>query len=133
MIRVFLTTLALVPSLLSAQASTGVKGAVVDEAAVLWKIDPSHSQLTFSIRHLVSRVRGQFGTWGGTIVANPTNWNSASVDVSADAATIDTNNERRDADLRGSDHFDATGNPKITFRSNRITRFAGDSLTARSA
>jgi len=130
MIRVFLTTLVLVPSLLSAQAPTGVKGAVVDEAAVLWKIDPSHSQLTFSIRHLVSRVRGQFGTWGGTIVANPANWSSASVDVSADAATIDTNNERRDADLRGADHFDATGNPKITFRSNRITRFAGDSLTA---
>jgi polyisoprenoid-binding protein YceI len=130
MIRTLITTLILVPTLLSAQAAKGVTSAVVDETATSWKIDPSHSQLTFSIRHLVSRVRGQFGTWGGTIVANPADWRSAVVEVTADAATIDTNNERRDADLRGPDHFDATGNPKITFTSNKITRFSGDSLTA---
>ena len=122
--------LILVPSVLSAQAASGVKSPVPDEAIALWKIDPSHSQLTFSIRHLVSRVRGQFATWVGTIQANPADWRTASVEVTAEAATIDTNNERRDADLRGADHFDATANPKITFKSNKITRFSGDSLTA---
>lgn len=96
----------------------------------VWKIDPTHSQLTFSIRHLVSRVRGQFGVWSGTISADPANWSTASVEVTADAASIDTNNERRDADLRSPAHFDAEANPKVTFKSAKITRFAGDSLTA---
>lgn len=99
-------------------------------AVVAWKIDPTHSQLTFSIRHLVSRVRGQFAVWSGTISADPANWSTASVEVTADAASIDTNNERRDADLRSPAHFDAEANPKVTFKSTSITRFAGDSLTA---
>ena len=107
-----------------------VSGCVTCTALPIWKIDASHSQLTFSIRHLVSRVRGQFGTWSGTITADPADWSTASVEVSAEASTIDTNNERRDADLRSPDHFDVIANPRVTFRSNRITRFAGDSLTA---
>lgn len=133
MIRTFAVSLALVPSLLFAQGASGVaKQTPAPGAASLpvWKIDASHSQLTFSIRHLVSRVRGQFGVWSGMITADPANWSTASVEVTAEASTIDTNNERRDADLRSPDHFDATANPRITFRSNRITRFAGDSLTA---
>lgn len=122
-----------VPGALSAQAPAPVSGqrpAPAEQPVTLWKIDASHSELSFSIRHLVSRVRGQFGVWGGTITADPDEWGTASVDVSADAATIDTNNERRDADLRSPAHFDVEANPKVTFRSTRITRFAGDSLTA---
>ena len=93
-----------------------------------WKIDATHSELSFTIRHLVSRVRGQFDTWGGTIVADPANWNTAVVDVTAQAASINTNNERRDADLRGPDHFDVEANPTVTFRSTKVTRLAGDSV-----
>ncbi len=132
MIRTFFPALLLVPALLSAQTARETARTTSVGATVLpiWKIDASHSQLTFSIRHLVSRVRGQFGTWSGTIKADPADWSTASVEVSADAASIDTNNQRRDADLLSPDHFDATSNPKITFKSNRITRFAGDSLTA---
>jgi len=96
-------------------------------------LDAFHSELTFSIRHLVSRVRGQFNVWSGTISADPAEWSTASVEVTADAATIDTNNERRDADLRSPAHFDAVANPKVTFKSTRVTRFAGDSLTAAEA
>jgi polyisoprenoid-binding protein YceI len=132
MMRTFFSALLLVPGLLSAQSARQPVKATPVTAAVLptWKIDASHSQLTFSIRHLVSRVRGQFGTWGGKIIADPADWSTASVEVSADAASVDTNNQRRDADLLSPDHFDAGANPKITFRSNRITRFAGDSLAA---
>ena len=129
MIRTVVTTLLLAPSLLFAQAAVAVKAPASSGVAV-WKIDPAHSQLSFSIRHLVSRVRGQFGVWGGIITADPADWRTASVEVTADAATIDTNNDRRDADLRSPEHFDAESNPKITFRSNRITRLAGDSLVA---
>jgi polyisoprenoid-binding protein YceI len=132
MIRTLFSAILLAPALLPAQSAREPMKTTSAGAAALpvWKVDASHSQLTFSIRHLVSRVRGQFGTWGGTITADPGNWSTASVEVSADAASIDTNNQRRDADLLSPDHFDATANPKITFRSNRITRFAGDSLTA---
>ncbi|HUR00799.1 MAG TPA: YceI family protein [Gemmatimonadaceae bacterium] len=97
-------------------------------SAPTWKIDETHSELSFSIRHLVSRVRGQFDVWGGTIVADPNNWNTASVEVTAQTATINTNNERRDADLRGPGHFDADANPTVTFRSTKVARLPGDSV-----
>lgn len=94
-----------------------------------WKIDPTHSELSFTIRHMVSKVRGQFDVWTGTIIADPNDWNSSSVEVVAQTSTIDTNNERRDADLRSDNHFDADANPTVTFRSTKVTRLAGDSLT----
>jgi polyisoprenoid-binding protein YceI len=87
-----------------------------------WRIDPSHSELTFSIRHMVSRVRGQFNKWSGTITGDLNDWESAQVSVTIDASSIDTNNERRDADLRGKDHFEVETFPTITFRSTRIQR-----------
>jgi polyisoprenoid-binding protein YceI len=93
-----------------------------------WKIDATHSELSFSIRHFVSRVRGQFAVWSGTIVADPDNWSTASVEVTAQTSSIDTNNERRDADLRSPGHFDAEANPTVAFKSTKVTRFAGDSV-----
>jgi polyisoprenoid-binding protein YceI len=94
-----------------------------------WKIDPTHSVLSFSIRHMVSKVRGQFDAWSGTINADPGDWSTSSVEVVAQTSSIDTNNERRDADLRSENHFDAAANPTVTFRSTKVTRFALDSLT----
>ncbi|MCR4342190.1 MAG: YceI family protein [Gemmatimonadaceae bacterium] len=92
-----------------------------------WRIDPGHSELTFSIRHMVSRVRGQFNNWSGTITGDLDGWESAVVDVTIDAASIDTNHERRDADLRGKDHFEVETYPTITFKSTKIER-SGDRL-----
>lgn len=127
-----IVALALAPAFVAAQSSRPVQrshaGAPVS-APSTWKIDATHSELSFSIRHLVSRVRGEFGVWGGTIIADPNDWSSASVEVVAETSTIDTNNERRDADLRSPNHFDANANPRVTFKSTKVTRFAGDSLT----
>ena len=92
-----------------------------------WRIDRGHSELTFSIRHMVSRVRGQFNNWSGTITGDLENWEGAVVDVTIDAASIDTNHERRDADLRGKDHFEVEKFPTIRFRSTKIER-SGDRL-----
>ncbi|HUG00539.1 MAG TPA: YceI family protein [Longimicrobiales bacterium] len=92
-----------------------------------WRIDRGHSELTFSIRHMVSRVRGQFNNWSGTITGDLDDWESAVVDVTIDASSVDTNHERRDADLRGKDHFEVEKYPTIRFRSTKIER-SGDRL-----
>jgi polyisoprenoid-binding protein YceI len=107
-----------------------------DAARPVWRIDTSHSDLTFRIRHLVSRVSGTFGEWGGEIKVDPDRLGSGSVEVEIAASTIDTNNERRDGDLRGGDFFDAANHPTITFRGRSLEvqgeriRVAGD-LTIR--
>src|SRR5688572_9468510 len=93
----------------------------------VWRIDRGHSELTFSIRHMVSRVRGQFNRWTGTITGDLNDWENAVVNVTIDATSIDTNHERRDADLRGKDHFEVETYPTITFRSTKIER-SGDRL-----
>src|SRR5580765_8832268 len=98
MIRRFSFFLALIPALLAAQTSLPAQSSPASSAvksASTWKIDATHSELTFSIRHLVSRVRGQFDEWTGTIVADPSDWSTASVDVVAQTSSIDTNNEAR--------------------------------------
>lgn len=132
MIRRLSVLLALAPALAAAQnaipAQSSNAGTSVN-APSMWKIDPTHSELSFTIRHMVSKVRGQFDAWSGTIIADPADWSTASVEVVAQTSSIDTNNERRDADLRSVNHFDADANPTVTFRSTKVTRFAGDSVT----
>jgi polyisoprenoid-binding protein YceI len=113
----------------SALPAQAPKAAASVNAPPTWKIDPTHSELSFTIRHMVSKVRGQFDAWSGTIIADPADWSTASVEVVAQTSTIDTNNERRDADLRSDNHFDADANPTVTFKSTKVTRFAGDSVT----
>jgi polyisoprenoid-binding protein YceI len=136
MTRRFLIQLVLAPALLAQTAAfpqSGPPQASRSEKPIAapstWKIDPTHSELSFTIRHMVSKVRGQFDVWTGTIIADPNDWGTASVEVVAQTSTIDTNNERRDADLRSDNHFDADANPTVTFRSTKVTPFAGDSLT----
>jgi polyisoprenoid-binding protein YceI len=136
MTRRFLIQLVLAPALLAQTAAFPQSGPLQASrsekpiaAPSTWKIDPTHSELSFTIRHMVSKVRGQFDVWTGTIIADPNDWGTASVEVVAQTSTIDTNNERRDADLRSDNHFDADANPTVTFRSTKVTPFAGDSLT----
>ncbi|HET6231505.1 MAG TPA: YceI family protein [Longimicrobiaceae bacterium] len=89
-------------------------------APVTWEIDPAHTEVSFRIRHLVSRVTGRFNTFSGTIVADPARLAGGSVNVTIQAASIDTNNERRDTHLRSADFFDAATYPTLTFRSTRV-------------
>lgn len=109
----------LVAGPVAAQAPLGA--APAGSAAVsTWKIDATHSELSFRIRHLVSKVRGTFGEWNGEIVAAPANLAGGSVAVTINTASIDTKNERRDNHLRSEDFFDAANHPQITFRSRRV-------------
>lgn len=92
----------------------------VDSTASTWKIDVTHSELVFRIRHLVSRVNGTFTSWGGTITADPASWNTGSAAIEIQAASIDTRQEKRDTHLRSDDFFDATNYPTITFTSTSV-------------
>lgn len=93
-----------------------------------WRIDASHSELSFRIRHFVSKVRGTFGSWTGTIVADPQHLAGGSVQVVIDPSTIDTNHERRDADLKSSNFFEVEKYPEITFVSREV-KVEGSDLT----
>jgi polyisoprenoid-binding protein YceI len=96
-------------------------GAPADPNA--WRIDKTHSELTFQIRHFMSRVRGTFRDWKGTVnIPDPTKWETASVDVEIQTASVFTDNDRRDADLRSSNFFAADSFPTIAFKSTRIER-----------
>jgi polyisoprenoid-binding protein YceI len=114
--------LAVLPAAVSAAPSPA---AIPPMEAVRWRIDATHSELTFRIRHLVSRVSGSFNEWGGTIVADPANPAGGSVEVEIRTASIFTNNERRDNHLRSDDFFDAEAHPTITFRSTRVEAHDG--------
>ena len=89
-------------------------------APVRWEIDAAHSEVGFRIRHLVSRVRGNFTDWSGTITADPQNLSNGSVEVTIRTASINTNQQRRDEHLRSADFFDAENHPTITFKSSRV-------------
>src|SRR5207248_5691436 len=79
-------------------------GAPADPTA--WRIDKTHSELTFQIRHFMSRVRGTFRDWKGTVtLPDPAKWESAAIDVQVQTASVFTDNDRRDADLRSSNFF----------------------------
>jgi polyisoprenoid-binding protein YceI len=90
-----------------------------------WNVDPTHSGLNFTVKHLmVSKVRGRFGAFTGTIVIDGDPLKS-SVKASAQVASIDTNEKSRDEHLRTGDFFDAEKFPTIDFASTKIQK-AGD-------
>ena len=91
-----------------------------------YAIDVSHSTVEFVVRHLmISKVRGRFGSYSGTVVVADRPEDS-SVEVSIDAASIDTNDEQRDGHLRGEDFFAADAFPALTFKSTKVEAAKGD-------
>jgi len=92
-----------------------------------WDIDPVHSDISFSVRHMmVSKVRGRFASFTGEITTGELITDST-VTTSIDATSIDTNNAQRDADLRAGAFFDVDNHPTWTFRSTAV-RADGDDL-----
>src|SRR5690606_32722907 len=91
-----------------------------------WVLDPSHSEVTFSVRHMmISKVRGSFGVKSATLVA-PENPLDAKVTASVDVASVDTNDEGRDGHLRSPDFFDAETFPTMEFVSTGARVESGD-------
>jgi polyisoprenoid-binding protein YceI len=87
----------------------------------LWTIDPAHSTIGFSIKHMVvATVHGRFGAFRGTIRFDDDRPRDASVEVLIDAASIDTGERKRDEHLRSADFFDVATYPTIAFRGTRV-------------
>lgn len=120
MMAATLASLFLAPALFLGGTPTPAVQPAPAAVPVTWQIDATHSEVSFRVRHLVSRVRGSFSDFSGTIVADPANLAGGRVQVEIKTASIDTNNERRDTHLRSGDFFEAEAHPTITFRSNRV-------------
>ena len=90
-------------------------------ASVAWQFDTVHSHISFTVRHLlVSKVRGHFATWRGSLQLDEANLAGSSVEIEIDAASIDTAEAKRDAHLRSADFFDTETFPKIVFKSTSV-------------
>jgi polyisoprenoid-binding protein YceI len=93
-----------------------------------YKIDPAHSEVFFQVRHLVTKVRGRFSDFEGTIDYNEVSPETSSVNFSIKTASIDTNVGDRDTHLRSGDFFAAEQHPTLTFKSKKITKKGGESF-----
>jgi polyisoprenoid-binding protein YceI len=94
-------------------------------AAGTWQLDKSHSSVEFLVRHLmVSKVRGSFEDFDGTIVIGETPEQS-SVEATISLASVNTGDAKRDEHLRSGEFFDVEKNPSMTFKS-RAVRPDGD-------
>ena len=88
-----------------------------------WAFDLVHSSINFTVRHMVvSKVRGRFTRWDGTLVMDEKDPAGGRVDVVIEAASIDTGVAQRDEHLRSGDFFDVGRNPTITFKSTRVEK-----------
>ena len=89
--------------------------------ATAWSIDPTHSSVEFSVRHLmITTVRGRFTGVKGTVAIDESDPAKSAVEVVIDAASVDTREAQRDAHLRSADFFDVERFPTLTFRSTRL-------------
>jgi len=102
---------------LVAAATLVAAGAFASETFV---VDKAHSEATFQVRHLVSRVSGKFDDFTGAINIDRENPAASSVEFNIKTASIDTGNENRDKDLRGANFFEVDKFPEISFKSTGI-------------
>lgn len=83
-----------------------------------YELDPSHSSVSFSIRHMmISKVRGSFDKLTGTFNYDPQNLENSNVEASIEVASIDTRDAQRDTHLKSADFFDIEKYPLMTFKS----------------
>ena len=115
--RITALALAMAPALAFGQAST-------------WNIDPSHTRAGFSVKHLViSDVKGDFDKLSGKAQVDEADLSKSSIDVTIEAASISTRDEKRDNHLKSPDFFDVAKFPTLTFKSTKIVAGKDGALT----
>ena len=88
-----------------------------------FNVDTAHSGIYFTVSHLVvAKIRGAFRKWSAELTIDETDVTKSSVVVEIDAASVDTGNAQRDADLRSVKFFDTENYPVLAFRSRRVDR-----------
>lgn len=113
-------------ALAGALSALGLAARPASAETIKLSIDPQHSSVGFKVRHLFTKVAGQFRAFEGTIDFDPKNLVASKVAVTIQAASLDTNVEARDKDLRSKRFFDVEKYPALTFASTGITQGAGD-------
>jgi polyisoprenoid-binding protein YceI len=94
----------------------------------VYNVDKVHSEVTFRVRHFVTKVSGRFDDFSGTVSMVPGKPGASSVEFAIKTASINTANTGRDNHLRSADFFDAEKNPEITFKSTKITPVDADTF-----
>jgi len=101
---------------------------VLSQAAP-WQIDPDHSSFQFKVRHLmVSNVKGHFNKVKGMVTIDEKDITNLKVELTIDAASVDTGHAKRDEHLRAPDFFDVVKYPTITFVSKKVTKAGPERL-----
>ena len=91
----------------------------------LWKIDPTHSEVNFKVKHLVvSTVRGHFDNFKAKIETEKEDFSDAKIEFEADTNSINTRNNDRDAHLKSPDFFDAENHEKLSFVSTSVKKIS---------
>jgi polyisoprenoid-binding protein YceI len=88
-------------------------------SAGTWTIDPTHAEIGFSVRHLMSKVRGKFETFESTVITSE-DFAASAVSVTVDLSSVNTGTADRDNHLRSGDFFDAESHPTMTFTSTGV-------------
>jgi polyisoprenoid-binding protein YceI len=92
-----------------------------------WNVDPTHSNVKFSVSHMViSEVEGSFSDFDGTLEAPGADFNNATIEFSVNIGSINTNSEQRDGHLKSADFFDAAKYPAMTFKSASFRKTTGN-------
>ena len=95
--------------------------------AQTWNVDKSHSNLSFTVTHmLLSEVDGKFKNFDLTMTSSKPDFTDAQINLTADVNSINTDQEKRDADLKGEKFFDAAKYPTLTFKSKSVTKVSGN-------
>jgi len=91
-----------------------------------WSIDPGHSSINFEIRHMgVSNVHGSLSEVKGTVLYDEKDVTKSSVQATAATSSVNTNNEKRDQDLKSANFFDVEKNPQLSFKSTSLSKADG--------
>ncbi len=86
-----------------------------------WEIEPSHAKIGFAIAHFgISETEGKFHKYSGTVTASKEDFSDATIELSIDVNSIDTENEQRDNHLKGEDFFEVDKYPSIVFKSKKM-------------
>jgi polyisoprenoid-binding protein YceI len=97
-------------------------------ATETYTIDPVHSTVQFSLRHIISRFTGSFTKVSGTILVDRTNLENSSVEAVIDVASLNTANDKRNADLAGPNYFDLAKYTTMTFKSTAWKKTGDDTF-----
>lgn len=96
-------------------------------AADVYEVDPAHTTLGFSAKHMVvSSTKGTFDEFKGTLEVDPQDLSTLKGSATVQAKSINTNNEKRDNHLRGPDFFDVEKYPEIKFETTRVEKKGDD-------